>query len=133
MTNKIEHWADELSLFDDVMDQYTYLIDLAKKPTNLPSELRTDDRLVSGCISQIWVDVGAVDNITKIYYDSDAMITKGVTHLICDCFDNLPVDEAKKIDKSEFEILGIEGILSANRRNGLASLIDTLQNKVAAL
>ena len=61
------------------------------------------------------------------------MITKGVTHLICDCFDNLPVDEAKKIDKSEFEVLGIEGILSANRRNGLASLIDTLQNKVAAL
>ena len=131
--NKIETWADELGLFDDVMDQYTYLIDLAKKPTNLPPELRTDDRLVSGCISQIWIDVGAVDNTTKIYYDSDAMITKGVTHLICDCFDNLPVDEAKKIDKSEFEVLGIEGILSANRRNGLASLIDTLQNKVAAL
>ena len=131
--SKIDTWADELSLFDDVMDQYTYLIDLAKKPTNLPSELRTDDRLVSGCISQIWIDVGAVDNTTKIYYDSDAMITKGVTHLICDCFDNLPVDEAKKIDKSEFEVLGIEGILSANRRNGLASLIDTLQNKVAAL
>jgi len=131
--SKIDTWADELSLFDDVMDQYTYLIDLAKKPTNLPPELRTDDRLVSGCISQIWIDVGAVDNTTKIYYDSDAMITKGVTHLICDCFDNLPVDEAKKIDKSEFEVLGIEGILSANRRNGLASLIDTLQNKVAAL
>lgn len=131
--SKIDTWADELSLFDDVMDQYTYLIDLAKKPTSLPEELRSDDRLVEGCISQIWVDVGAVDNKTRIYYDSDAMITKGVTHLICDCFDNLPVDEAKKIEKSEFEVLGIEGILSANRRNGLASLIDTLQNKVAAL
>ena len=131
--SKIEHWAEELEMFDDVMDQYTYLIDLAKKPTSLPAELRTDDRLVSGCISQIWVDVGAVDNTTKIYYDSDAMITKGVTHLICDCFDNLPIDEAKQIDKSEFSVLGIEGILSANRRNGLASLIDTLQNKVAAL
>ena len=131
--SKIEHWAEELEMFDDVMDQYTYLIDLAKKPTSLPEELRSDDRLVEGCISQIWVDVGAVDNKTRIYYDSDAMITKGVTHLICDCFDNLPVDEAKKIEKSEFEVLGIEGILSANRRNGLASLIDTLQNKVAAL
>ena len=131
--SKIETWADELSLFDDVMDQYTYLIDLAKKPTNLPTELRTDDRLVSGCISQIWIDVGNVDNTTKIYYDSDAMITKGVTHLICDCFDNLPIDQAKQIDKSEFEVLGIEGILSANRRNGLSSLIDTLQTKVAAL
>ena len=131
--SKIDYYAEELELFDDVMDQYTYLIDLAKKPTNLPEELRTDDRLVSGCISQIWVDVGAVDNTTKIYYDSDAMITKGVTHLICDCFDNLPIDEAKQIDKSQFEVLGIEGILSSNRRNGLASLIDTLQSKVAAL
>jgi len=131
--SKIDYYAEELELFDDVMDQYTYLIDLAKKPTNLPEELRTDDRLVSGCISQIWIDVGAVDGNTKIYYDSDAMITKGVTHLICDCFDNLPVEQAKQIDKGEFSVLGIEGILSANRRNGLASLIDTLQSKIAAL
>ena len=131
--SKIDKWAEELELFDDVMDRYVYLIDLAKKPTSLPAELRTDDRLVSGCISQIWVDVGAVDDTTKIYYDSDAMITKGVTHLICDCFNDLPINEAKQIDKNEFEVLGIEGILSANRRNGLASLIDTLQSKVAAL
>lgn len=131
--SKIQTWADELSLFDDVMDQYTYLIDLAKKPTSLPEELRSDDRLVEGCISQIWVDVGAVDNKTRIYYDSDAMITKGVTHVVCDCFDDLPLEQAKQIQKSEFEALGLEGILSANRRNGLASLIGTLQNKVAAL
>ena len=131
--SKIDYYAEELEFFDDVMDQYAYLIDLAKKPTNLPAELRTDERLVSGCISQIWIDVGAVDNTTKIYYDSDAIITKGVTRLICDCFDELPVEQAKKIKKSDFEVLGIEGILSANRRNGLASLIDTLQSKVAAL
>jgi cysteine desulfuration protein SufE len=131
--SKIATWAEELELFDDVMDQYTFLIDLAKKPTNLPEELRTDDRLVSGCISQIWIDVGAVDDRTKIYYDSDAMITKGVTHLICDCFDNLPIEDAKQINKDEFEVLGIAEILSSNRRSGLASLINTLQSKVAAL
>jgi len=131
--SKIQFWAEELEVFDDVMDQYAMLIDMAKEPTTLPVELRSDDKLVSGCMSQIWIDVGAVDNKTKIYYDSDAMITKGVTHVICDCFDNLPLDDAKKIQREDFEALALEGILSANRRNGLSSLISTLQNKVAAL
>jgi len=74
-----------------------------------------------------------VDNKTRIYYDSDAMITKGVTHVICDCFNDLPLDDAKKIQREDFEALALEGILSSNRRNGLASLISTLQTKVAAL
>jgi len=130
---KIQQWAEELDLFDDVMDQYQMLIDMAKKPTTLPEELRSDDKLVSGCISSIWVDVGSVDNKTRIYYDSDAMITKGVTHVICDCFDDLPLDEAKQIQRDDFEVLALEGILSSNRRNGLSSLISTLQTKVAAL
>jgi len=131
--SKIQNWAEELELFDDVMDQYQMLIDMAKKPTTLPEELRSDDKLVSGCISSIWVDVGSVDNMTRIYYDSDAMITKGVTHVICDCFDDLPLDEAKQIQRDDFEALALEGILSSNRRNGLSSLISTLQTKVAAL
>ena len=131
--SKIQDWADELSLFDDVMDQYQMLIDMAKKPTTLPEELRSDDKPVSGCISSIWVDVGAVDNKTRIYYDSDAMITKGVTHVICDCFNDLPIADAKKIRREDFEALALEGILSSNRRNGLSSLISTLQHKVAAL
>ena len=130
---KIKDWAEELDLFDDVMDRYSFLIDLAKKPTNLPSELRTEDRLVKGCMSQIWVEVGEKEGFTKIYYDSDALITKGVTHLICDCFNDLPVEQAKKVTKEDFEILGIEEILSSNRRNGLASLIGTIQNKIQLL
>jgi cysteine desulfuration protein SufE len=131
--NKIQVWSENLEVFDDVMDQYAYLIDLAKEPTTLPTELRADERLVSGCISSIWIDVGKVDNRTKIYYDSDAMITKGVTHVICNCFDDLPIDDAKQIKKTDFETLNLEGILSANRRNGLSSLISTLQTKVSAL
>jgi cysteine desulfuration protein SufE len=131
--DKIEAWSDELSLFDDVMDQYQFLIDLAKKPTTLPEHLRSDDRLVSGCVSQIWVDVGSKGGVTQVYYDSDALITKGVTHVICDCFDQLPVEEAKSISRKDFQRMNLEGILSSNRRNGLASLIDTLQARVSDL
>jgi len=131
--HKITHWADELGIFDDTMDQYAFLIELAKKPTTLPGELRTEDKLVNGCISKIWVDVGEIDGRTRVYYDSDALITKGVTHVICDCFDDLPIDQAKQITKSQFTQIGLEGILSSNRRNGLSCLIETLQIKIASL
>jgi len=130
---KINEWAEELSFFDDDLDRYQHLIDLAKKETKLPEELRTDDRLVSGCMSQIWVDVGNKDGIVEAYYDSDAMITKGITHIICDCFSEIPLEEAKAIQKEDFRELGIDQILSGNRRNGLASLIDTLIQKVGKL
>lgn len=130
---KINDWAEELSFFDDDMDRYQHLIDLAKKETKLPEEMRTDDRLVSGCMSQIWVDVGNIDGIVEAYYDSDALITKGITHIICDCFSGISVEEAQSIQKEDFRKLGIDQILSGNRRNGLASLIDTLIGKVRNL
>lgn len=133
MSEKIQYWADELSLFDDDLDRYQYLIDLAKTDANLPEDLCTDANLVSGCISKIWVDAGVQEDVVKVYYNSDAIITKGITHLVCDCFSDIPLPEAKKLQKSDFVVLGLDQILSGNRRNGLSSLIDTLINKVAQL
>ena len=96
MSEKIQYWADELSLFDDDLDRYQYLIDLAKTDANLPDSLCTDANLVSGCISKIWVDAGVHEDIVKVYYNSDALITKRITHLVCDCFSDIPLSEAKK-------------------------------------
>ena len=61
--------------------------------------------------SKIWVDVGVVDDPVKVYYDSDAMITKGITRVVCDCFPDIPVAEAKAIQKEDFEKLGIKELL----------------------
>lgn len=77
--------------------------------------------------------MGNIDGIVEAYYDSDAMITKGITHIICDCFSGIPIEEAQSIQKEDFRELGIDQILSGNRRNGLASLIDTLMTKVRNL
>ena len=79
---KLSEWAENLNLFDDSTERLSYLVDLAKKSTTLPTELRTDDRLIGGCISKIWVDVGVVEDNVKVYYDSDAMITKGITSVL---------------------------------------------------
>lgn len=132
--NKIKTWAEEMAFFDDDMDRYQHLVDLAKKETSLPQGMCTDQNRVDGCVSQIWVDVGVTDSGTvKAYYESDALITKGITHIVCDCFSDISIDEAQAIQKEDFRQLGIEQILSGNRRNGLASLIDTLIKKVGKL
>jgi len=130
---RIEEWAENLDLFDNGTDRLTYLVELAKKSTTLPRELRTDDRLIGGCISKIWVDVGVVEGNVKVYYDSDAMITKGITSIVADCFTDIPLAEAKKITFDDFEKLGIQQLLTPQRRNGLGNLIETIRQKVHRL
>ena len=130
---KINEWADNLNLFDDGNERLVYLIELAKKSTTLPYELRTDDRLVGGCMSKIWIDVGVVEDKVKVYYDSDAMITKGITSIVADCFSDIPVKEAKQIKHEDFQSLNIQQLLSQQRRNGLGNLIETIRQKVHVL
>lgn len=132
--NKIQEWSDDFSFLDDD-DRLVHLIDLAKSATSLPEEMRTDDRLVNGCMSKIWVDVGVEPdtNLVNVYYDSDAIITKGITRVVCDCFSGITIEEAKSIQPEDFANLGIKELLSAVRRNGLGSLISTIANKIQQL
>jgi len=130
---KINEWADNLNLFDDGTERLAYLVELAKKSTTLPKELRTDDRLVGGCMSKIWIDVGVVEDKVKVYYDSDAMITKGITSIVADCFTDIPLAEAKKITHDDFQSLNIAQLLTQQRRNGLGNLIETIRQKVYVL
>tara|TARA_B100000470_G_C19763628_1_gene379583 strand:- start:796 stop:1191 length:396 start_codon:yes stop_codon:yes gene_type:complete len=130
---KINEWADNLNMFDDGTERLGYLVELARKSTTLPKELRTKDRLVGGCMSQIWIDVGVVEDNVKVYYDSDAMITKGITSIVADCFSDIPVAEAKKITHDDFQSLNIAQLLTQQRRNGLGNLIETIRQKVYVL
>ena len=130
--NKIKKWKEEFDFLDE-NDRLIYIIDIAKNTTSLPKELRTESRLVHGCMSKIWIDVGVVDNLTKVYYDSDAMITKGITSIICDCFSDISISDAKSITKENIEQLGIRQLLTVQRRNGLSSLIDNIQKRITLL
>ena len=130
--DKIQQWADDLSMLDE-NDRLMHIIELAKNKTSLPKELRTESRLVRGCMSQIWVDVGLVEEKVQVYYDSDAMITKGITSIVCDCFSDISLQEAKSLTPESFEALGIKQLLSAQRRNGLGSLIGTIIKRINIL
>ena len=130
--DKIQQWADDLSMLDE-NDRLMHIIELAKNKTSLPKELTTESRLVRGCMSQIWVDVGLVDEKVQVYYDSDAMITKGITSIVCDCFSDISLQQAKTLTPESFEALGIKQLLSAQRRNGLGSLIGTIIKRISII
>ena len=66
----------------------------------------------------------------KVYYDSDAMITKGITSIVCECFSDRTVEDAKKIKPEDFEKLNIQQLLTPQRRNGLGSLIGTIIKRI---
>jgi len=129
----ISEWAENLDLLEDGTEKLTYLVELARKETSLPPELRTEDRLIGGCMSKIWVDVGIVEDKVKVYYDSDAMITKGITSIVCDCFSDKTVADAKKIKLEDFEKLNIQQLLTPQRRNGLGSLIGTIIKRIESI
>ena len=61
------------------------------------------------------------------------MITKGITHVVCDCFSDIPVADSKQLNKASFDNLGVKELLTSQRRNGLGSLIDTIIHKVNKL
>lgn len=122
---RIKEWSENLSLLEG-QDRLVYLIDLAKNKTTMDFEKRIKERLVTGCISQIWVDVMVEDNKVNVEYDSDAMITKGITSIVCDCFNDSTIEECKEISGDDFLELGIVELLSQQRRNGLGNLIATI-------
>jgi cysteine desulfuration protein SufE len=126
--DKISTWGESLAMLEGT-DRLEYLLDLAKESTTLDPQKRLDENKVHGCMSQIWVDVELQDKLVTVNYDSDAMITKGIARVICDCFTNSDVKEATTIGIDDFDPLGIQPLLTAQRRNGLGNLIHTVVNK----
>jgi cysteine desulfuration protein SufE len=132
ITERISNWGENLGLLEG-MERLSYLIDLSKSATTLPEELRTDDRLVTGCISKIWIDVGLKEDKVHVYYDSDAMITKGITRVVCECFTGASRKEALDITIEDFAKLGVRELLTPQRQNGLSQLISTIQKRIKLL
>tara|TARA_X000000368_G_scaffold128001_1_gene100601 strand:- start:408 stop:812 length:405 start_codon:yes stop_codon:yes gene_type:complete len=126
--NKIANWGKQLSVLEGI-DRLQYLVDLADKQTSLPAEKRINANMIPGCISQIWVDVRLEDDKVIAEYDSDAMITKGITSVVCDCFTGSTKEEVSNVVVQDFEQLNIKQLLTAQRQNGLGNLINTVINK----
>ena len=120
--------VEEFSMFDDWMDKYEYLIDLGKNLEPFPEELKTDDRLIKGCQSRVWLDASVDSGIITFRADSDAIITKGIICMLVSVYSGRSAAEIAADDFSFIDRLGLKENLSPTRANGLVSMIETIKN-----
>lgn len=118
---------DEFSMFDEWLDKYEYLIELGKALKDYPEDKKTDDRLIKGCQSRVWLDWKLEDG--KIFFnaDSDAIITKGIISLLIKIYSGRTPQEIVSSDFSVVEKIGLKENLSPTRANGLVSMIETIR------
>ena len=118
---------EDFSMYDEWLDKYEYLIDLGHRLPPFPEELKTEDRLIKGCQSRVWLDT-EVDGDTLVFRaDSDAIITKGIISLLIGVYSGRTAREIAEDDFSFVDKLGLRENLSPTRANGLASMIETLR------
>lgn len=114
---------EEFSVFDDWLDKYEYLIELGKDLDSYPDEAKTDDKLIKGCQSRVWLDHKMEDGKIVFRADSDAIITKGIISLLISIYSGRTPQEILNSDFSVVEKIGLKENLSPTRANGLVSMI----------
>ena len=117
----------DFSMYDEWLDKYEYLIDLGHNLEAFPEELKTEDRLIKGCQSRVWLDTTVEGDRLFFRADSDAIITKGIISLLIGVYSGRTAREIAEDDFSFVDKLGLRENLSPTRANGLASMIETLR------
>jgi cysteine desulfuration protein SufE len=123
----------EFELFDNWEDKYQYIIDLGKELKGMDEQLKTDERLIKGCQSRVWLH-SSFENDKVIYNaDSDAIITKGIVALLIRILSNHNPDEIVNADLNFINTIGLKEHLSPTRANGLVSMIKQMKLDALAL
>lgn len=128
---KQQEIIDDFAIYDDWMDKYEYIIELGKDLPLIDESKKTDDRLIEGCQSRVWV--ASEFNNGKMHFtaDSDAIITKGIIALLIRVLDGESPENIAKTDLHFIPAIGLQEHLSPTRANGLLSMVKRL--KIAAL
>lgn len=118
---------EEFSLFDDWMDRYQYLIDLGKELPLIDEKYKTEEYLIKGCQSQVWVNAEYKDGKITFTADSDAIITKGIISLLIRVLSNQTPQDILDCDLHFIEEIGLKENLSPTRSNGLLAMIKQMK------
>lgn len=123
---------DEFSLFDDWMDKYQYIIELGQNLPPLPDSEKTDDHIVNGCQSKVWLTAKQEGEKLVFAADSDAIITKGLIAMLVRVLTDHTPDEVLQAELRFVDQIGIREHLSPTRSNGLTSMIRQMKNYALA-
>lgn len=114
---------DEFGVFTDWMDKYEYLIELGKELEPMPDSEKTEQNLIKGCQSQVWLTASCNGGIVTFRADSDAIITKGIIALLIKVMSGLSPKDIAEADLHFIDAIGLRENLSPTRSNGLASMV----------
>ena len=122
-----EEIIEEFAMFEDWMQRYEYMIDLGKSLPLIAPEFKTDDNIIKGCQSKVWVHAELKDNQLEFTADSDAIITKGIIAILIRVFSNQHPKDILAADTSFIDQIGLKEHLSPTRANGLVSMIKQIK------
>jgi cysteine desulfuration protein SufE len=122
-----EEIVEEFSNFDDWMQRYEYMIELGKSLPKIDAQYKTDDYLIKGCQSQVWVHAALKDGRLNFTADSDAIITKGIIAILIRAFSNQKPAAILDAKTDFIDQIGLREHLSPTRANGLLSMIKQIK------
>jgi cysteine desulfuration protein SufE len=126
-TENSQQIISEFEMFGDWMDKYNYIIEMGKTLPIIDDQYKTENYLISGCQSQVWLFAQYKDG--KVYFtaDSDAIITKGIVNILIRVLSGLTTEEIIAADMEFVDQVGLREHLSPTRSNGLNSMIKQMK------
>jgi cysteine desulfuration protein SufE len=119
--------VEEFSLFEDWMQRYEYMIELGKSLPLIDPQHKTEDNIIKGCQSKVWVHADLSKEKLVFTADSDAIITKGIIAILIRVFSHQHPDAILEADTTFIDKIGLREHLSPTRANGLVSMIKQLK------
>lgn len=127
LENRQQQIIEEFSIFSDWLDKYEYLIELGKELEPLPDNDKTEQNLIKGCQSQVWLTASYHEGILSFKADSDAIITKGIIALLIKVLSGLKPTDIIDANLHFVDAIGLRENLSPTRSNGLVSMIKQIK------
>ena len=119
--------VEEFSMFDEWLDKYEYIIELGKSLAPFPETSKTEDKLIKGCQSRVWLDWSLKDGKLEFTADSDAIITKGIISLLIKLYSGRTPHEINADDFLWLDEIGLKENLSPTRAGGLAAMVKRIK------
>jgi len=119
--------VEEFSVFDDWLDRYNYLIELGNRIQPMNDQLKTNENLINGCQSKVWLNAEYDNGKIRFEADSDAIIVKGIVALLVRVLNNRTPGEILEDDLSFIDRIGLKQNLSPTRSNGLLAMVKKMR------
>ncbi len=119
--------VEEFSLFDDWMQRYEYIIDLGKSLPLIDERYKTEENIIKGCQSKVWVHGELMEDKIVFTADSDAILTKGIIAILIRVFSNQKATDILDANTDFIDAIGLKEHLSPTRANGLVSMIKQIK------